>query len=1793
MARGARGVDLSFLGEEEARQICHVLERDARLRRAERERIRKLHKKKEDTTELPGVTGEWFEEIQRRKFQSETDVSKMLKQPLAHRLRKAMKTDSTTVKPSAPQSPQAQKNGSPSILGGLRTPFASLFSSFRKPKRQPLKPPTSPPPQHLHPPRYDCFAPGLSTSSKVEEMAKTETCNSPVATKLANKRFDAEQAEEDNSSTWNEQLETELLRVLWSLDEQLAQEQAQGPVKRRTSTDHGYGISDTNQYPTVTRQSFRRVQRNNRSMFLPDGAKTLRPSEEHQHFFRPRTLYDTYMKKYHVEDYANQNVLNRRSSVSRRWCSTRSLGHSSEDSLEHLSGPSGSGFRCRNFPCTDTVSRSYSLSSLSRRHSSGSVEQLSTDVLQHPWAVEGNRRSMQRNYHRHSKRTPLSSVVWNPPPPSEHPLVQDRILRTQSLMDFGPKFEDTHPCSPRDNAKYEFYRSNINHRRAVPNPSHLSRVGYPDKLTDSPCFDNWENYALRQPEGNVTSPRYRYSSLRGTMHLFNKRFPPGRMEGQLFGPESNQCYNDPFLTSEADSERIPTNLNDWQSAKNIGLQQRESNAQNNVVEHMRNMDRLKGETTEEFLKHRKGIENHPMYTPKAPLPFIRARASNQPVLSDSKGPGKYAVQRQNLFSRSGETSVKPLVTNTQAKEDFQTLASEELRDTGQSSRAGNGDLKEGISGLVSGEVDTNRPTECPPKNSLAAVPQSGTSLKPPVSLGSDMQTKSAFSRDTERTYSASAQNRNGPNKENSRALNSDLDQISPPWLIGNRTRDSFFQSLRRGTRHSEGLRVSMHKKQHENIRSPHFGRALKVFERDELSDPCTENPNKHSSFVRHGTSNSITGSPSSSPPKSPVMYYTLPRKSASIDGGSISQKPLSSPKRRIPFENQAALEDNLETLVSNRNERSSWNPREKIAFANPAHSSLLKDVTYEGNIPQTEAHHPDHTFSATNKTVRKLEKSTITCCLDKTETTVLADCEEMDAENSLQKCKTTSMVTVSVDEDNIKYHELISVYYTLPRKHSRMLGNLFLDGSNNVGSSPPSGLSPSKKCVRAGLEAAGFPCNLEKTDLPAKISAAPGTSQNSKIPNQSKLEDYHVRSPITNLLFAPHSQLVESNGKEAAEHLMHAQALSGNRPPGLSTSNLEIPSVAAPSSTLNARHAQKENPLGCQPLDETTGSNNPQILFSCLMDNEKRKCASDPATDAPVSSTEEKMRRDVKVKERARHICHILALHSKKGDGLQPRNECVTSGIGRTLTSQTTVQSHSDNQTLPVEATTVPKASLQPNIPVTCVLKPPNPKQEQLLQNNPVHTICTSSQTSVSSSVDSQNLNPEDQFPNTTLDSPDGSTTENNLTLDNAHSEAEKRKNRPSIKNRLAAMCKTGRKFSNKKNLKPHVSSIFSQNEAPSSEISEPLLILSVVPQPLLQIGIEDQNRNPLPAELDSPTFGKSEDKKSQTHEGPPLITSENRRPFTNLCNQKRETDSSSNKNIENNVLKPAGLRQKESESALNNSQVHDKGLENSNCPIVSRVTAEDLSQKKKDVTTTGESSLFSPSFDKNSSNLTKSYSKANICPQQKAVPLTGYDHYQRIKQPNRLKSQTLPHAEPSPSRLPRERHFSESSYAQEPHKILASKSGLIRPNRRKFNSYSELLTCDENENWEAYSDPNRTFGSRQLMYPSVEFGIFGKEQQQAFLDNIKRSLTEGRLWRPCLLKNPGFLRKEEGCSSNKSELSSSGFAERKKPEEGSSERKPVDVCEEEVPASYSETDSDTTTDDEYYPNEHDKESEL
>ncbi|NXH64070.1 EXPH5 protein, partial [Rhabdornis inornatus] len=233
--------------------------------------------------------------------------------------------------------------------------------------------------------------------------------------------------------------------------------------------------------------------------------------------------------------------------------------------------------------------------------------------------------------------------------------------------------------------------------------------------------------------------------------------------------------------------------------------------------------------------------------------------------------------------------------------------------------------------------------------------------------------------------------------------------------------------------------------------------------------------------------------------------------------------------------------------------------------------------------------------------------------------------------------------------------------------------------------------------------------------------------------------------------------------------------------------------------------------------------------------------------------------------------------------------------------------------------------------------------------------------------------------------------------------------------------------------------------------------------------------------------------------------------------------------------------------------------------------------------------------IDKNSNTYESSCLQADICPEQNLTSQTVLGQRQNTSQPIGLENANLNSYQLHKSHVKsqRERHLSEGICARDSLETSASGSNILPKDGihgKRFKSYSELLSCDENENWA--SDDEKCYSTRNLMYPSVEFGIFGKEQQLAFLENIKRSLTEGRLWRPCLLNNPSAFRDTESSSINRAELLSSSSAGSKMSSAASSPRELTDTFVED-PASYSDSDSDTTTDDEYYLDEIGKESEL
>ncbi|NXJ35644.1 EXPH5 protein, partial [Ciconia maguari] len=308
------------------------------------------------------------------------------------------------------------------------------------------------------------------------------------------------------------------------------------------------------------------------------------------------------------------------------------------------------------------------------------------------------------------------------------------------------------------------------------------------------------------------------------------------------------------------------------------------------------------------------------------------------------------------------------------------------------------------------------------------------------------------------------------------------------------------------------------------------------------------------------------------------------------------------------------------------------------------------------------------------------------------------------------------------------------------------------------------------------------------------------------------------------------------------------------------------------------------------------------------------------------------------------------------------------------------------------------------------------------------------------------------------------------------------------------------------------------------------------------------------------------------------LVSTDSHQPFLPSDNENQ-----------NHSLDPVTTRNK-------NSQTLDLRLESKSQPISpSATTSDPLDDKKRRASSRACSPPLPLLIDKNSNTYVNSCLQADTCPEQNLTSQTVLSQCQNISQSASLKNANLHSYQlrKSHAKSQRERHLSESICARDSNETFASGSNILPKDGipgKRFKSYSELLSCDENENWA--SDDEKCYSTRNLMYPSVEFGIFGKEQQLAFLENIKRSLTEGRLWRPCLLNNPGALRDGETPSINRAELLSSSSAGSKMSSAASSPREPTDIYQED-PAAYSDSDTDTTTDDEYYLDEIDKESEL
>ncbi|XP_010291660.1 PREDICTED: exophilin-5 [Phaethon lepturus] len=1941
----------------------------------------KLLKRKKSETGLQGVTGEWFEEIQRKRFQNYIDVNRMLKPPLEHQLRKSKSTNHKELKMSSRTNPQAQKNASSSFLG-FRSPFAWLFS-FRKSRKN----------QTQKQPRYDSSA---SPSSKVEEMATVEICNSPMPTETSSHSFDANQNEmmEKSTQEWNEQLEKEVFSVLNDLDDQLAQEQAQDPLDRIVSTSSTSNVQYSSVFPTSKQQTASRGQHRNDwndmpSTFFPDGLRTIRAKDEHKIFIRPRKLHSAYINWHQAafpEDYkygdpadGNPHLLsNRLSSVS--------FGRSSEGSLYPPSITQNSGFRHKSYMNRDTAGRSYSVCSLRRCPSSVSSDQLSASSLQHTLARESSNGFVPRFGRQNPKRIPLSSIVWNNTPDSPgQTSAQEKMFRTQSLMEFHGTDHGRYPSSLQETKKYACYHSKHHYRRSISSSNCFSRVSCPDKATSPLPFDNWENYPLYKSENNLSRSYCRDTSY-GRLYANQKNSLYGKKDSYPSWADIPQYYSDEaFLSPDAGFEMIMANLSDqqWAHTKNakFGSQHLQNDfhmyspENTNIKRIKRSANRIFSEFTEgcqPWLSCNSSVSSSSIRTDESVFPNSKDQTKpiglnrNSVVVTQRSAKADFTQLEKvediklpdedmplQSVSQQADTNyigTQSFPSNSPASAMLQSDAS--LCNTLRSKRRTQATARGDISKMYRSNGDKStvqmKENDCPPSSvfsqppcvlpadenrrelflpsqkewehnlryaakresikhnsrsaeasnqttpkrqssllNLASAPsteklakgQGMLSCPPECSCSSSQSSPQALShKDNSKclgTLSSSSVNRTVTESQAEGGKTAQVGRIGVTKKISQKTlqntstlvtKDCNEQFTTSSPQNGNSGSIYMHSFDGDPKTSEHSLRFFcleKESGKIRSNSPCIESLHEQDSLLRHTSSCSITGSSSKNSLKSAdplVIYYTLPRKSASIAGSTVSDTPISLPREsRTTYDClRSETPRRVDAFCSNQGDVSCLDSKHSFLTSeslNAASSNEEKDYPSPLNKSPNDSVSSNISVDLTDRCKH----------LSRTESSVFSDCKERG--NFLQKYKTTSTFTVCVDEDHVKYHELVSIYYTLPRRHSRTFCNLFRDSPEDADlpCAKESAQSPriqnKKNEGRVSLANVFFPSTLEK-EVPSyssdQVSSAVVTPQDLGTAVDSEEENSHLppsSQKVCNLrsMSMVHNRKGSSADLSLAENVLSdmvtkeisfdgpqstavvaksgkaSSDVSGSQNTKIGLKEKEILQTATPlvstlstppkpgrplenslySTSTSKNVIQKGNSENCcQPPKVNTNKNLNSLVLHLGEKSSLGRNGNTEHADVLRPPVEDTYRDSTEVKQRVNFLHQTTPLYNNKCSELQLRADSSRKTVND-LNSCSRVLSESQNIASTVSTTSSADPLLQLGEVVstdTDELKNSKIKTEQNSQSTWMGKDYSGLQESERHSEGSLNIKCKDKVLRVTQDQKitQDAEDENRLLSDCTRDKVkdiEKRKNRPSIKNKLAAVYKTSRKFSSK-NLppKPHISNIFSQNDGSAAlevDMSLDSLISADCHQPFPELDNENQNHS-LDPDRNTARPRTAENKKTENQHDPSLLVGNtNWRSFTSSYTQQEAiSPKKTTVKVENRPSLTTLFPDKAVTTRNKNSQTLDLGLESKIQPISpSATTSDPLDDDKRKASSRACSPPLPLLTDRNSNTYVNSCLQADICPEQNLTSQTMLGQCQNTSQSASLKNANWHSYQlrKSHAKSQRERHLSESICAQDSHETFVSGSNILPKDGihgKRFKSYSELLSCDENENWA--SDNEKCYSTRNLMYPSVEFGIFGKEQQLAFLENIKRSLTEGRLWRPCLLNNPGALRDGETPSINRAELLSSGSAGSKISSSASSPRELTDTYQED-PAAYSDSDSDTTTDDEYYLDEIDKESEL
>ncbi|XP_053450784.1 exophilin-5 isoform X2 [Nycticebus coucang] len=767
-------------------------------------------------------------------------------------------------------------------------------------------------------------------------------------------------------------------------------------------------------------------------------------------------------------------------------------------------------------------------------------------------------------------------------------------------------------------------------------------------------------------------------------------------------------------------------------------------------------------------------------------------------------------------------------------------------------------------------------------------------------------------------------------------------------------------------------------------------------------------------------------------------------------------------------------------------------------------------------------------------------------------------CSELSGKESgktLHKFKTTSMFSVSGDEDNVKCLEVVSIYYTLPRKPSKKFCDLLQRYAQNANSHIESPQVETETLPNALEEDNPNYSTQERSGTPPPenlLTLVTSAQKNSHCLSFTTENRTILQSPIrgpsepTLQEMVPAEEDISLYKNESKTREIFPDNLA-KTPLGVSPSGRERGEKLRSETLhtllmLQGKNIKEEKSENCQP-SSNSGNSGPSSLPAHSEDNIENSHTRSSGKQAG---------------------CGIAIISSR--NGRSPQKDHTARAIAD---SSNTAQPREGREEIGTNCQKTSNETLSDSESQVFALMP-------ALQNLQLVEEAPSGEPDPESSQSEARELPQRSQEVKTTDSREATDEMQKFFSD----DLEKEENRSLFNHRFTAISKAGRKFS-AKDLSPrrHVATIFPQTGNTSGFGH-------------LSLGTPECSApSPEPTPKSAEAIGQSR----LSDDGMNVRSSENPLQVTVMSNREPSALFSSQK--------PSSVSQVCQNEFRNTSESPPKH-ENSKAVTVAQSLEKELGAPAQLTFT----NLREADFSDHQRRLS---SPCPLEPKQKPrISILGASSQHQHRSASTLEWESEPHLYRSKSlksinvhgdllrkSLPlkgRERHFSEST------SIDSALTGLTLRNEfsvnngysRRFKSFSELSTCDENESWALYSSKAKAAPkSATSISRPIDYGIFGKEQQLAFLENVKRSLTQGRLWKPSFLKNPGFLKDDMISPSNPSESLSSNSTSGPMPEGGLSPSEPLNIYEDDPVDS--DCDTDTTTDDEYYLDEKDKESEL